>query len=105
LGCIKRWILKLNKSLEENIRDQVQEEQKGESSGDEDFDDSELTDQAKKFLAFYNWTCPNCNFNHTANKMPIYYCFCGKYSEPDYDPLVLPHSCGEYCEKKKNKDC
>ena len=28
LGCIKRWILKLNKSLEQNIRDNEEEERK-----------------------------------------------------------------------------
>ena len=37
--------------------------------------------------------------------MPSYFCFCKRFSEPVYDALVLPHSCGEYCEKKKNKDC
>mmetsp|Transcript_3276 Transcript_3276/g.3835 ORF Transcript_3276/g.3835 Transcript_3276/m.3835 type:complete len:100 (+) Transcript_3276:1512-1811(+) len=37
--------------------------------------------------------------------MPKYMCFCGRFEEPEYDPMVLPHSCGEYCNKLKNKDC
>jgi transcriptional repressor NF-X1 len=37
--------------------------------------------------------------------MPVYYCYCGRFSEPYYDHLLLPHSCGEYCNKQKNKDC
>jgi hypothetical protein len=56
-------------------------------------------------MAFYSWTCPNCNYSYAENKMPSYFCFCKRFSEPVYDALVLPHSCGEYCEKKKNKDC
>lgn len=37
--------------------------------------------------------------------MPKYTCFCGKFDEPEYSPLVLPHSCGEYCERKKHEHC
>ena len=37
--------------------------------------------------------------------MPRYYCYCGKYEEPRFSPIVLPHSCGEYCERKKNDHC
>ena len=37
--------------------------------------------------------------------MPKYYCFCGKYDEPEFSPLVLPHSCGEYCDRKKHEHC
>lgn len=103
LGCIKRWIQKLNKPLEENMRDQEEEKKDyNEDSGDEG---PQLEGEAKKFLAFFNWTCPNCNFAYAENRMPQYSCFCGRFTEPAYDPLVLPHSCGEYCEKKKNKDC
>lgn len=56
-------------------------------------------------MAFYSWTCPNCNFNYAENNLPKYTCFCGRFSEPAYDPLNLPHSCAEYCDKLKNKDC
>ena len=37
--------------------------------------------------------------------MPKYYCFCGKFNEPEYSPLTLAHSCGEYCERKKHEHC
>mmetsp|Transcript_27371 Transcript_27371/g.19772 ORF Transcript_27371/g.19772 Transcript_27371/m.19772 type:complete len:91 (-) Transcript_27371:114-386(-) len=60
---------------------------------------------AKKLTAFYSWTCPNCNFAYAQNKMPVYACYCGAIEEPSYNPLTLPHSCGEYCNKQKNPDC
>lgn len=107
---MKRWINKINKSLEQNIRDNEEEERKqgvvemvdDESEGEEEKDPEQ---KARKFLAFYNWTCPNCNFAYAERNLPRYKCFCGKFEEPEYNPLILPHSCGEYCEKKKHKDC
>ena len=66
---------------------------------------TEAQKQAKSLLAFYSWTCPNCNFAYAENSLPRYYCYCGRFEEPNDDPLILPHSCGEYCDKPKNKDC
>lgn len=66
---------------------------------------TEAQRQAKRLLAFYSWTCPNCNFSYAENNLPRYTCYCGDIEEPPYDPLILPHSCGEYCDKLKNKDC
>ena len=71
---------------------------------EEKYDPSEVGDK-KRFLSFFNWTCPNCNFAYAENKLPSYVCYCGRFEEPEYDPLILPHSCGEYCNRPKNKDC
>ena len=107
LGCIKRWIEKLNKSLEQNIRENEEEEkQRGvvEYHVSEESEEEKGGEESKKFN-MYNWTCPNCNAPYTESKLPKYLCYCGRFLEPEYDPMVLPHSCGEYCDKPKNKDC
>ena len=61
--------------------------------------------QGKVFAAFCAWTCPNCNFSYAENSLPKYKCFCGRFDEPDYSPMILPHSCGEYCDRKKHDGC
>lgn len=107
MGCIHKWIQKLNKPLQENIRDQEEEERK--AAYDDDGYDSDsnqhLDERAKKLLAFYSWTCPNCNFSNAENRLPTYQCYCGRFTEPPYSNLILPHSCGEICEKQKNPNC
>jgi len=81
-------------------------------SSDDDDQDSQNEDDmteaqkaAKKLMAFYSWTCPNCNYAYAENKLPKYFCYCSRWEEPDYNPMVMPHSCGEYCDKPKNKTC
>jgi hypothetical protein len=96
--------------LEQNIRDQADEERKdhqpAQTEDESSDEDVEIDDNmAKKMLAFYSWTCPNCNFAYAENKMPKYACYCGNFEEPPFDPLMLAHSCGEYCDKPRNKDC
>lgn len=61
--------------------------------------------QGKMLSAFYTWTCPNCNYAYAENNLPIYKCYCGRYEEPGYSPMTLPHSCGEYCDRKKHEHC
>jgi hypothetical protein len=102
----------LNKTVEQNIQDMEEEEKREagifEIHDDEEevkYDPNEAIDNKKKFLGAFNWTCPNCNFAYAEKQMPKYSCYCGRFEEPDYDPLILPHSCGEYCNKPKNKDC
>jgi hypothetical protein len=101
LGCIKRWIKKLNNNADE------EEEKKGppRRAGEIEEEETESRKIAKKLLAFFSWTCPNCNYSYTENSMPKYLCYCGKYDEPEYSPLTLPHSCGEYCDRKKHEHC
>ena len=35
-----------------------------------------------------------------------YVCFCTKVENPEYDPWILPHSCGEVCDRLlENPSC
>lgn len=43
-----------------------------EYQSDDESEEEKLEEGAKRFLAFYNWTCPNCNFSYAENKMPKY---------------------------------
>jgi len=39
------------------------------------YDDDMATDAqkaARRLLAFYSWTCPNCNFAYAENQLPRY---------------------------------
>eukprot|EP01132_Coremiostelium_polycephalum_P004597 gene4597-5739_t len=47
------------------------------------------------------WCCPKCRNNYYKKDYPTQYkCYCEKKVEPEYDPWVTPHSCGEICRKK-----
>lgn len=120
LGCMKRWIHKLNTGKEgipEEMEGDEEEEKVHDDGrarpGDEDddfYEDEGQEVHGKKdiragMFAFYSWTCPNCNYSHAEGALPRYKCFCGRFEEPAYSPLVLPHSCGEYCERKKHETC
>ena len=37
--------------------------------------------------------------------MPLYTCFCRKVKNPDRNPYVIPHSCGEVCGKYRGINC
>lgn len=46
------------------------------------------------------WGCPSCRFDYPAAEVPQQYsCFCGKKEDPEWDPWLAPHSCGELCGK------
>ncbi|RWS03265.1 Protein shuttle craft-like protein [Dinothrombium tinctorium] len=46
------------------------------------------------------WRCPVCQ--HIEKRIPTrYYCFCGKIKNPEFNPYLVPHSCGNVCRKKK----
>ena len=34
------------------------------------------------------WSCPKCCYLYT-EKSPDYFCFCGKFSNPEYDPFLV----------------
>lgn len=39
-------------------------------------------------------------FDYPASEVPQQYsCFCGKKEDPEWDPWLAPHSCGELCGK------
>mmetsp|Transcript_42742 Transcript_42742/g.65669 ORF Transcript_42742/g.65669 Transcript_42742/m.65669 type:complete len:159 (+) Transcript_42742:1369-1845(+) len=71
----------------------------------DDAAEREIRKASKQLFAFYSWTCPNCNYSYAENSLPRYKCYCGRYEEPAFSPLILAHSCGEHCDKKKNDHC
>ncbi len=40
-------------------------------------------DQDKKSKYIFNWNCPQCKTAYS-EAMPKYYCYCGKYMNPEY---------------------
>ncbi|XP_015877400.3 NF-X1-type zinc finger protein NFXL2 isoform X2 [Ziziphus jujuba] len=53
------------------------------------------------------WNCPKCRVEYTQFQIPkSYMCFCGKLENPPSDdPWVLPHSCGEVCNRPLKHGC
>lgn len=49
----------------------------------------------------FAWSCPGCRY-HFVDTLPKYTCFCGKMHEPEANPHILAHSCGEVCGRKRN---
>jgi NF-X1-type zinc finger protein NFXL1 len=47
-----------------------------------------------------SWGCPKCRQLYTRAALPAgYTCFCGKETDPEWDPWLAPHTCGQLCEK------
>jgi NF-X1-type zinc finger protein NFXL1 len=54
-------------------------------------------EQAK---AAAEWGCPKCRHSYARRDLPSSYtCFCGKAQDPEWDPWLAPHTCGEVCGK------
>ncbi|KAM3831732.1 NF-X1-type zinc finger protein NFXL1 isoform 2-T2 [Vipera latastei] len=54
----------------------------------------------------YPWPCPKCRFEYKRSEIPTrYYCYCGKIEDPPLDPWLVPHSCGQVCEKVFKPPC
>lgn len=53
------------------------------------------------------WNCPKCRVQYSRSQIPKHYhCFCGKLQDPPSDdPWVLPHSCGEVCNRPLKHNC
>uniref|UniRef100_A0A8C1R2L8 Nuclear transcription factor, X-box binding-like 1 n=1 Tax=Cyprinus carpio TaxID=7962 RepID=A0A8C1R2L8_CYPCA len=52
------------------------------------------------------WPCPKCRYEYSPHQTPTrYYCYCGKEAEPAPDPWLLPHSCGQVCEREFKPSC
>jgi len=47
------------------------------------------------------WECPACVFVYTGPPAE-YACFCAKVVLPDFNPFVLPHSCGAICDRPRS---
>uniref|UniRef100_A0A4X2KRY0 Nuclear transcription factor, X-box binding like 1 n=1 Tax=Vombatus ursinus TaxID=29139 RepID=A0A4X2KRY0_VOMUR len=54
----------------------------------------------------YPWPCPKCRFEYKRSETPTrYYCYCGKVEDPPLDPWLVPHSCGQVCEREFKPPC
>ncbi|EXB88390.1 NF-X1-type zinc finger protein NFXL2 [Morus notabilis] len=53
------------------------------------------------------WNCPKCRSDYSKSHIPkTYLCFCGKLENPPSDdPWILPHSCGEVCDRPLKHGC
>ncbi|CAI0443634.1 unnamed protein product [Linum tenue] len=53
------------------------------------------------------WNCPKCRSAYSKSQIPrTYFCFCGKLESPPNDnPWILPHSCGEVCNRPLKNNC
>lgn len=49
---------------------------------------------------------PKCRTEYSPSLAPsVYKCFCGKTVDPDDDPWLIPHSCGDTCGKSLKPSC
>ncbi|KAF9589493.1 hypothetical protein IFM89_024764 [Coptis chinensis] len=52
-----------------------------------------------------NWRCPGCqSVQFNSGKEIKYLCFCGKRYDPPFDSYLTPHSCGENCGKRLDRN-
>ena len=46
------------------------------------------------------WSCPCCSHKYAAAEYPqAYRCFCGKTKNPEHDPWLPAHTCGNICQR------
>jgi NF-X1-type zinc finger protein NFXL1 len=94
LSCIQRWA---NDSI---IQKRISQENQPDG-----FYTSTGNYVAKKEISI-TWDCPQCRTNYEVNEIPKHYeCYCGKEINPQYQPFLIPHSCGEICHKDLNPKC
>uniref|UniRef100_A0A8C9TAX4 Nuclear transcription factor, X-box binding like 1 n=1 Tax=Scleropages formosus TaxID=113540 RepID=A0A8C9TAX4_SCLFO len=54
----------------------------------------------------YPWPCPKCRHEYKPQETPNRYCcYCGKVEDPPLDPWLLPHSCGQVCDREFKPAC
>ncbi|XP_055702161.1 NF-X1-type zinc finger protein NFXL1 [Phlebotomus papatasi] len=52
------------------------------------------------------WDCPQCRHSYGPEEVPRrYLCFCGKEDNPQVHPWLIPHSCGELCQRPLEPVC
>ncbi|KAI8463588.1 MAG: hypothetical protein J3K34DRAFT_526874 [Monoraphidium minutum] len=50
--------------------------------------------------------CPKCRTGYPSAQAPrAYTCFCGKVADPEWDPWLAPHTCGELCGRRLPGSC
>ena len=49
---------------------------------------------------------PKCRHEYNQMECPTrYFCFCGKEEDPQFDPWLVPHSCGQVCGRQLKPEC
>lgn len=67
---------------------------------------SRLPISASKAAEDSLWNCPKCRIDYPKTLIPRkYLCFCQKLEDPPSDPWILPHSCGEVCNRPLKHNC
>ncbi|KAI5730688.1 hypothetical protein M8J76_016428 [Diaphorina citri] len=52
------------------------------------------------------FACPKCRTEYSDKDVPQHYlCFCGAKRDPPFEPWLVPHSCGEHCNKELVPSC
>ncbi|CAF1291687.1 unnamed protein product [Rotaria sordida] len=52
------------------------------------------------------WHCPKCRTEFDQKNIPKrYLCYCQKEIDPQFDPWLIPHSCGQTCGKRLIPEC
>ncbi|KAL1117247.1 hypothetical protein AAG570_004573 [Ranatra chinensis] len=52
------------------------------------------------------WQCPKCRKDYEPSWIPDHYeCFCGRVVDPEFHPWLVPHSCGETCNRPLVPEC
>lgn len=52
------------------------------------------------------WHCPKCRQDYSSREgLNEYRCFCGQKVNPEYDPWLVPHSCGQTCSRELVPAC
>ena len=94
MQCIQRW-----------ATDSIYQ-QKRDLESQPDLRSSSSSRIHKQSLEVYQWGCPKCRTTFPESQIPNRYsCYCGKLADPPFDPWIVPHSCGEVCEKSLKPDC
>ncbi|KAK8747304.1 hypothetical protein OTU49_016736 [Cherax quadricarinatus] len=84
VSCVQKW-----------AKDSIYQMVEAQGNSNERIDKSGL-----------KWCCPKCRNEYTQSIIPTkYLCFCGKKVDPQFDPWLIPHSCGETCMKKLRPFC
>lgn len=88
LACIQRW-----------GNDSILQKKKSSENQPDGYYTSAGTFVHKNKISI-TWDCPQCRMVYEPSEVPRQYeCYCGKENNPSIQPFLIPHSCGENCNK------
>lgn len=94
LVCIQRW------ANDSTIQKKIAQENQPEF-----YYTSDGTFVPKNVIPI-TWDCPQCRNVYQTDEIPRHYkCYCGKEYDPRVQPFLIPHSCGEICNKPLEPEC